>query len=69
MNIRKARLCVQCDEVHELMSCPICGGKEFLSLHNYLPPMCPDPAREGVSGGFVNVGRIPLFGLRGGEYV
>ena len=65
MNIRKARLCISCDEVHDKMFCPVCGEKEFLSLHNYLPPMCPDPAREGV----FNVGRIPLFGLRGGEYV
>ena len=51
MNIRKARLCINCDEVHESMACPVCGEKEFLSLHNYLPPMYPDPAREGINQG------------------
>lgn len=49
MNIRKARLCISCDEVYDQMSCPVCGEKEFLSLHNYLPPMWPDPARAGIN--------------------
>jgi hypothetical protein len=68
MNIRKARLCVQCDEVHELMCCPVCGGHEFLSLHNYLPPLWPDPARVGVTGGMIGINGPPCL-VAGGEYV
>jgi hypothetical protein len=43
MKLRDARLCLDCDEVHNEGMCPICGSESFAYISRWVP--LPDPAR------------------------
>ena len=37
MQLRNARLCLDCDEVHEEPKCPICASESFAFLKRWVP--------------------------------
>src|SRR5262245_57069490 len=37
MQLRTARLCADCEEVHEAQQCPICGSEAFAFLSRWIP--------------------------------
>jgi hypothetical protein len=37
MQLRNARLCLDCDEVHEEAKCPICASESFAFLKRWVP--------------------------------
>ena len=37
MEIRKARLCLDCEDVHEEGRCPVCGSDSFAYLSRWVP--------------------------------
>ena len=43
MRLRDARLCLDCDEVHEAAICPICGSESFTYISRWVP--VPDTER------------------------
>jgi hypothetical protein len=48
MQLRVARLCLDCDEVHEAQACPLCASEAFAYLTRWVPT--PDrPLRSRAS--------------------
>jgi hypothetical protein len=43
MKLRDARLCLDCDEVHNDGMCPICGSESFAFISRWVP--LPDASR------------------------
>lgn len=43
MQLRAARLCVNCEEVHEAHACPACGSDNFAYLTRWVPASRPQP--------------------------
>ena len=37
MELRSARLCLDCEEVHDLQQCPICGSETFTYMTRWVP--------------------------------
>jgi hypothetical protein len=37
MELRNARLCLDCEEVHEESQCPICGSETFTFMTRWVP--------------------------------
>ena len=37
MQLRKARVCLDCEEVHDAQSCPMCASETFAYLTQWLP--------------------------------
>ena len=37
MQLRTARLCLDCEELHEDIQCPICASEEFVFLTRWVP--------------------------------
>ena len=49
MQLRLARLCLDCDEVHEAQACPLCASEAFAYLTRWVPaPDRPLPSRTQV---------------------
>ena len=52
MRLRDARLCLDCDEVHDLTLCPACGSESFTYISRWVPlpdserPPRPEPKAE-----------------------
>jgi hypothetical protein len=38
MRLMNARLCLDCEEVHEIQHCPICGSESFAFLTRWVTP-------------------------------
>jgi hypothetical protein len=36
MQLRKARLCLDCEEIHEAQQCPVCASEEFAYLTRWI---------------------------------
>ena len=43
MRLRDARLCLDCDEVHDATMCPVCGSESFTYISRWVP--VPDAER------------------------
>jgi hypothetical protein len=43
MQLQAARLCVNCEEVHDAQACPACGSENFAYLTRWVPPARPQP--------------------------
>jgi len=41
MHLRAARLCVNCEEVHEASTCPACGSGNYAYLTRWVPASRP----------------------------
>ncbi len=37
MRLRDARLCLDCDEVHDATICPVCGSESFTYISRWVP--------------------------------
>jgi hypothetical protein len=37
MQLRNARLCLDCEELHETQQCPICASESFVFLTRWVP--------------------------------
>jgi hypothetical protein len=37
MQLRKARLCLDCEELHDLDACPICASEAYAFLTQWMP--------------------------------
>lgn len=47
MPLEKARICLECDTIHDLAACPECGSASFYYLANWIKPRHPPrPERE-----------------------
>lgn len=44
MELRNARLCLDCEDVHEQLACPVCGSESFAYLSRWVP--APEPGRR-----------------------
>lgn len=43
MRLQDARLCLDCEEVHDATICPVCGSESFAYISRWVP--VPDSAR------------------------
>lgn len=43
--LSEARICLECDTIHDLQSCPECGSATFYFLSNWIRPRRP-PVQE-----------------------
>lgn len=43
MRLRDARLCLDCEEVHDMTTCPVCGSESFTYISRWVP--VPDAER------------------------
>jgi hypothetical protein len=43
MQLRNARLCLDCEEVHEGLQCPVCASETFAYVTRWVP--IPEPRR------------------------
>lgn len=41
MPLEKARICLECDTIHDLQTCPECGSASFFYLANWVKPARP----------------------------
>lgn len=37
--LNRARLCLDCDTLHDQMACPVCGSIEWRPVSSFLPTM------------------------------
>ena len=37
MQLRTARLCLDCEEIHEAQHCPVCASESFVFLSRWIP--------------------------------
>lgn len=44
MQLKAARLCLDCEEVHEAPSCPVCASETFVYLTRWVPAVKPRTA-------------------------
>ena len=44
MQLRNARLCLDCEEVHDGLKCPICASETFAYITRWVPT--PEPPRR-----------------------
>jgi hypothetical protein len=58
MQLRVARLCLDCEDVHDGQQCPVCASESFAYLSRWVPtperrsqPRQPAEAREGAAAG------------------
>ena len=54
MQLRNARLCLDCEEVHDAQQCPACASETFAFITRWVPaperrgrPRLPEPVRPG----------------------
>jgi hypothetical protein len=38
VQLRSARLCLNCEEVHDAQTCPVCASENFAYLTRWVPP-------------------------------
>ena len=43
MQLRNARLCLDCDEIHDGLQCPVCASETFTYITRWVP--MPEPRR------------------------
>jgi RNA polymerase subunit RPABC4/transcription elongation factor Spt4 len=50
MRLRDARLCLDCDEVHDSAICPVCGSESFTYISRWVPlPETERPSRPELA--------------------
>ena len=51
MQLRNARLCLNCEEIHAAAHCPVCASESFAYVSKWIPPeerrQEPRPAQSG----------------------
>lgn len=58
MQLRLARLCLDCEEIHDAQQCPVCASETFAFLSRWVPvperrtqprPQLEEPRKSGTS--------------------
>jgi hypothetical protein len=49
MQLRNARLCLDCEEVHDAAHCPMCASESFAFITRWVPSPSGDGAQAGAS--------------------
>ena len=49
MQLRNARLCLDCDEVHDELHCPTCASESFAFIKRWVPASEKRPRRPDVA--------------------
>jgi hypothetical protein len=69
MQLRVARLCIDCEEVHDSMQCPVCASEAFEYVTRWVPvrerraqkrPPVPPPSPPAQKGKLVGYGILGL---------
>jgi hypothetical protein len=50
MRLGVARLCLDCEEVHDADLCPVCGSETFAFLKRWVKPASPSPKANPRAG-------------------
>ena len=50
MRLGNARLCLDCEEVHDTERCPVCGSETFAFLKRWVSPAAP-PTKQSLLAG------------------
>jgi hypothetical protein len=45
VKLTTARLCLNCDEIHDAQTCPVCTSETFAYLTRWIPRAQPEPRR------------------------
>jgi hypothetical protein len=80
MQLRVARVCLDCEEVHEAQQCPVCASETFAFLTRWVPvderrgartvQRAPaEPAASAAAGRWVKGGVAGLALLAAGQWV
>ena len=48
MQLRNARLCLDCEEVHDAAHCPVCASESFAFITRWVPNPSGDASQAGV---------------------
>jgi hypothetical protein len=70
MQLRNARLCLDCDEIHDGLQCPVCASETFTYIARWVPMPEPRSSRPSNSAEadvyrrLVNVEESPRRGRR-----
>jgi hypothetical protein len=56
MQLRNARLCLDCEEVHDAAHCPLCASESFAFITRWVPSPSADAGQAGVP----QAPRLPL---------
>ena len=78
MQLRSARLCLDCDEVHDAQQCPQCASETFVFITRWVPvpdrpdrpvkrPRAQEPASPETLGAYREM-LLPPGGERGGTW-
>jgi hypothetical protein len=63
MHLRSARLCLDCEEIHEDQQCPLCASESFAFLTRWIPSDKPRPAARPAAPlpqpSVANAARLP----------
>ena len=72
MQLRVARLCIDCEEIHDSLQCPVCASEAFEYVTRWVPtherrahkrpPAPPPPAGKGKLVGYGVLG-LGIYGL------
>lgn len=57
MQLRNARLCLDCEEVHDAAHCPACASESFAFITRWVPAPSLDAAHGAPAGGDRTEGR------------
>src|SRR5262245_49219386 len=79
MQLRTARLCADCEEIHQDQQCPVCGSEAFAFLSRWVPveerrgrrrppPVATVTPEKSSLGRWVKVGTIGLAAVAVGRW-
>ena len=71
VQLRNARLCLDCEEIHELQQCPTCASETFVYLARWIPVeerrarrrVRPAPQKQPVATRWAKRGAVGLAAL------
>ena len=59
MQLRNARLCLDCEEVHDAAHCPVCASESFAFITRWVPSPSAEQAGQAASSGAAPPARVP----------
>ncbi len=72
MQLRVARLCLDCEDVHDSQQCPVCASESFVFLTRWVPaperrnqPRNPGEQRERPPSGVPSRKKLVGYGMLG----
>ena len=59
MQLRNARLCLDCEEVHDAAHCPVCASESFAFITRWVPSPSAEQAGQPATTGAPAPARVP----------